>query len=146
MDRYGSVAFERGTLHMIRRSIFAAIAGLGSLSLAGCVAPPQGAQFVQPVVTQIPRQACDTRFTVVNQSNVTVRELYFSSSRLASFGVDQLGQRVLQPGQSMNFVAANPGGYDFRVVWVNGRRADLMNVDVCVASRITVTNRGMVAQ
>ncbi|MBR0655741.1 hypothetical protein [Plastoroseomonas arctica] len=134
---------------MIRRQVFAALAVLGSLGLAGCVVPQtagQGAQYVQPIVQQVPRQACDTRFTVVNQSNVTVRELYFSSSRLASFGVDQLGQRVLQPGQSMNFVAANPGGYDFRVVWVNGRRADLMNVDVCQASRITVTNRGMVAQ
>jgi hypothetical protein len=101
---------------------------------------------VQPVVQQVPRRACDTRFTVVNRSNQTVRELYFSSSRLASFGTDQLGQRVLQPGQSVNYVASNPGGYDFRVVWMNGRRADLMNVDVCVASRITITNRGLVAQ
>ncbi|MES2710037.1 MAG: hypothetical protein V4653_00505, partial [Pseudomonadota bacterium] len=88
---------------MNRRHLFAAFAGLGSLSLAGCVVPQptvgQGAQFVQPVVQQVPRRGCDTRFTVVNQSSMTVRELYFSSSRLASFGADQLGQRVLQPGQ-----------------------------------------------
>lgn len=136
---------------MHRRQLFtAAFAALGSLGLAGCVAPQpivgQGAQFVQPVVQQVPRRACDTRFTVVNRSGLTVRELYFSSSRLANFGADQLGQRVLQPGQSVNYVAANPSGYDFRVVWVNGRRADLMGVDVCQASRITVTNRGLVAQ
>lgn len=133
-----------------RQLIAASVAAFGSLGLAGCVVPQptvgQGAQFVQPVVQQVPRRACDTRFTVVNQSGLTVRELYFSSSRLASFGADQLGQRVLQPGQSVNYVAANPGGYDFRVVWVNGRRADLMNVDVCAASRIVVTNRGLVAQ
>ena len=136
---------------MHRRKLFtAAFAALGSIGLAGCVAPQPGigqaAQFVQPVVQQVPRRACDTRFTVVNQSGLTVRELYFSSSRLANFGADQLGQRMLQPGQSVTYVAANPGGYDFRVVWVNGRRADLMNVDVCAASRITVTNRGLVAQ
>ena len=134
-----------------RQFLTAAFAALGSLGLAGCVAPQptvgQAAQFIQPVVVQqVPRRACDTSFTVVNQSGLTVRELYFSSSRLASFGADQLGQRVLQPGQSVNYVAANPGGYDFRVVWVNGRRADLMNIDVCAASRIVITNRGLVAQ
>ena len=38
------------------------------------------------------------------------------------------------------------GNYDFRAVWVNNRRADLMRVNVCQASRIAITNRGMVAQ
>ncbi len=136
---------------MHRCQIFtAALAVLGSVGLAGCVAPQptigQAAQFVQPVVVQPQRQVCDTRFQVVNQSGLTVREFYFSHSSLSSFGTDQLGQRVLQPGQAMTFVAANPGNYDFRAVWVNNRRADLMRVNVCQASRIAITNRGMVAQ
>lgn len=127
-----------------RRSLFAAFAVTSAGALAGCVMPPQ--QVVVPQQVVAPQAVCDTRFQVVNQSGLTVREFYFSHSSLSSFGVDQLGQSMLQPGQAMTFRANNPGNYDFRAVWVNGRRTDLMGINVCAASRITVTNRGMVAQ
>lgn len=89
---------------------------------------------------------CDTSFTLVNQSGVTVQEFYFGSSAQSSWGVDQLGQNVLPNGRSMNFRARNPGRNDFRVVWANGDRADLMGVDICVTSQIVATPRGIVAR
>lgn len=130
-----------------RRSLFAAFAVTSAGALAGCVVPPQ--QVVVPAVSSpvvVPQAGCDTRFQVVNQSGATVREFYFSHSSLSSFGVDQLGQRVLQPGQAMTFVANNPGNYDFRAVFMNGARRDLYRVNVCAASRITITNGGLIAQ
>lgn len=82
---------------------------------------------------------------MVNNSGATVERLYFSHSSLGSWGNDQLGQSVLPPGRQVSYRAANTGNYDFRVVWTNGRAAEIRGVNVCRASRITVTNGGLLA-
>ncbi|PWS35552.1 hypothetical protein DFH01_18310 [Falsiroseomonas bella] len=93
----------------------------------------------------VPTQACDTSFAVTNQSSGTVAQLFFSHSSQSGWGADQLGQSVLPPGRFVNYRAANTGAYDFRVVWTNGRAAELRGVNICRASRITVTNNGLIA-
>ncbi len=113
---------------MIRRSLIAA-ALLATLGAAPAFA-----------------QGCDTRFDIVNRSSQVVEELYFSSSRQNDWGPDQLGNDVLAIGASMRYTAANPGAYDFKVVWVGGRSAELRQIDICRASRITVTDRGLIAE
>jgi hypothetical protein len=124
----------------VRRRLFPAIVlGLAALGLGACQQ-----QAVQQVVT-VPSQVCDTSFRVVNQSSGTVGQFFFSHSSLSSFGADQLGSSVLPPGRAVNYRAANAGNYDFRAVWTNGRRADLMGVNICRASQITVTDRGLIA-
>ena len=89
---------------------------------------------------------CDTSFSLVNQSGATVQEFYFGSSAQQSWGVDQLGQNVLPNGRTMNFRARSPGRNDFRVVWANGERADLMGVDICSTSQIIATPTGVSAR
>lgn len=115
--------------------------GLLALSLSGGLAAcaPQA----QTVYVQQPRASCDTSFRVVNASTMVVERLYFSHASLGQWGADQLGTNVLPPGRAMNFRAANTGAYDFRVVWANGRPAELRGVNVCAASTITVTNSGL---
>lgn len=124
---------------MLRRRLGAAMVGLAALGLAGCQQEPQRAAVV------VPSQACDTSFRVVNQSSGTVAQLYFSHSSLSGWGTDQLGASVLPPGRFVSYRAANAGNYDFRVVWTNGRAAELMRVNICRASQITVTDRGLIA-
>ena len=125
---------------MDRRGIFGLLGG-AALVLGGCTEQPR-----QVVVVQQPvRQACDTSFQVVNNSGATVERLYFSHSTQGGWGADQLGQNVLPPGRATSYRAANAGNYDFRVVWTNGRAAELRGIDVCRASRITVTNSGLTA-
>ncbi|MBP0462553.1 hypothetical protein J5Y09_01395 [Roseomonas sp. PWR1] len=131
---------------MIRRKLLALFALLGTGALAACA--PQTVYVPQPVAVAQPPVAvgCDTRFTVVNNSSLTVMQLFFSHSSLANWGADQLGQNVLPPGRAWNYRAANAGNYDFRVVWQNGRAAELRRVNICAASRIVVTNSGLYAQ
>lgn len=124
---------------MQRRFLPAALASAAALGLAACQQEP-----AQRVVV-VPSQACNTAFRVVNNSAVTVGQLYFSHSSLSGWGVDQLGQSVLPPGRFVNFRANNAGNYDFRVVWTNGRAAEIRGVDICRASQITVTNSGLIA-
>lgn len=112
---------------MFRRAI--ALALLGTLAAA-------------PAFAQ-----CDTRFVFRNSSNTTVNELYFGPSANSNWGRDRLGDGVLPSGRQISF---NPGGsggnYDFRVVWANGDTAELRRVNICQASEIIATNRGLEAR
>jgi hypothetical protein len=122
-----------------RRVLPAALAGLAALTLAGCQQEP-----AQRVV-MVPTQACDTSFRVVNNSSATVGQLFFSHSTQGAWGADQLGSSVLPPGRFVSYRAAHAGAYDFRVVWANGRAAEIRGVNICRASQITVTNSGLIA-
>jgi len=97
----------------------------------------------QQFVPVRPQPTCDTSFRVVNQSRLTVRELYFSHSSLSGWGRDQLRTSVLPPGRFVNYRASNTGRYDFRVVWTNGRSAELRGVNVCAARSIAIRNEGL---
>lgn len=127
---------------MFRRKLLGLFAAIGAASVAACA--PQTVYVPQPVAPA--PVACDTRFQVVNNSSMTVMQLFFSHSSINNWGVDQLGQYVLAPGRVWNYRAANPGNYDFRIVWQNGRAAELRQVNICRASRIIVTNSGLYAQ
>ena len=129
---------------MFRRKLFALFAAAGAGTLAACA--PQTVYVPQPVPVAPAPVACDTRFQVVNNSSMTVMQLFFSHSSISNWGVDQLGQNVLPPGRVWNYRASNAGNYDFRIVWQNGRAAELRRVNICAASRIIVTNSGLYAQ
>jgi len=83
---------------------------------------------------------CDPRFRVVNASALPVERFFFSPAQLNAWGADQLGDRMLPPGRSLGYQAANPGTYDFKVVWSNGQEAELRGVNLCLASNIVITN------
>jgi hypothetical protein len=131
---------------MLRRKILAMFAVTGAAAVSACA--PQTVYVPQPVAVapQPMVRACDTRFQVVNNSGLTVMQLFFSHASRSDWGVDQLGANVLQPGRVWNFTAANAGAYDFRVVYANGRAAELRRVDICRASQIVVTNSGLFAR
>lgn len=124
---------------MRRRVLPAVLLGVTSLALAACTEDSRQSAVV------VPSQACNTAFRVVNNSSGTVQNLYFSSSGRSAWGADQLGTAVLGPGRFVNYRAAQAGNYDFRVVWMNGRAAELRQVNICRASQIIVTDRGLIA-
>jgi hypothetical protein len=118
----------------------AGLLGFAALGLLACTEDAR-----RPVATTVVQPSCDTSFRVVNQSSLTVAQLFFSHSNLGAWGNDQLGASVLPPGRFANYRAANTGSYDFRVVWQNGRSAELRRVNICAASQIIVTNNGLQA-
>lgn len=128
---------------MVRRKLLAALAVAGAAAVSACV--PQPVFIPQPMpFPQAP--ICDTRFQVLNNSSRTVLTLQYSHASLPGWGVDQLGQNVLRPGQVWNARAGNTGLYDFRIQWAGGGAAELRRVDICRASQIVVTNSGMFAR
>ncbi len=131
---------------MLRRLLPAAMALMGAAAVTACA--PQTVYVPQPVaVAPAPiRQACDSRFQVVNNSSRTVLTLQYSHASLSSWGPDMLGQNVLRPGQVWTTRARNAGNYDFRITWAGGGAAELRQVNICAASQIIVTNRGLLAR
>jgi hypothetical protein len=116
---------------MLRR--LALTAALPALLLAA-IAAPAAAQ-------------CDTRFTLRNESGQQVNEFYFGPSSNTNWGRDRLGENVLPPGRSVSYTPGGRGGaYDFKVVWANGENAEVMRVNICEASEIVATRRGIVAR
>lgn len=125
---------------MLRRTLMAAPLLFG---LSACVQQVPVPVYAGPSPAAAAR--CDSRFTVVNASGMTVQELYFSHSSRRDWGADQLGQNVIPPGQSMAFRAGSAGLYDFRAVWANGNAAELRDVDVCAYGQIRVGRGGLSA-
>ncbi|MBU8537440.1 hypothetical protein [Falsiroseomonas tokyonensis] len=90
---------------------------------------------------------CDTRFTLRNNSGSQVNEFYFGPSSNSNWGRDRLGENVLPNGRQVSFTPGGRGGaYDFKVVWASGETAELMRVNICEASEIIATPRGIQAR
>lgn len=132
---------------MLRRKFLALLALMGTTAVAACA--PQTVYVPQPGYVAPPVYAapgCDTRFQVVNNSSRQVYSLQYSHASRSDWGVDQLGQNMIPVGGVWNARAANAGAYDFRITWNGGGAAELRNVNICSASQIIVTNRGMYAR
>ena len=134
---------------MNRRKLGLVAAVFGTLSLGACTVAPVGQlQPVGPslVAPGVLRTGCDTRFTLVNQSGVAIREFYFTPRSLQGFGADRLGRRMVAPGQSVDFVAGQPGRHDFRIVMADGYRTHRMGADVCGMTRLVMNHRTLSPQ
>jgi hypothetical protein len=81
----------------------------------------------------------DPSFNLLNGTGFVIREVYASSSRLASWGPDRLGVNVLQPGQSVFIPLPASGGCltDIRVVFMNGAVQERRNFNTCPVGTLT---------
>jgi hypothetical protein len=82
-------------------------------------------------------------FTLINGSQVTIQEVYVSSSDVQSWQADVLGNDVLPPGQRVNITFpgtdADAGKcmYDIRVVGPNGAEGRMTGVNLCTTTTVT---------
>ncbi len=127
------------------KKLAALAAVLGAVILGACTPQQQmvGPVVAAPMQRPMVQQACDTRFRFLNNSGSTITRIQFSSVRRNDWGVDQLGRRVLRPGQSITFRAANADRYDFRVTYANGRIYQMRGVDICRVRQINAFNNGL---
>ncbi len=57
-----------------------------------------------------------TRATVINGSSFEIYELYISASHQSRWGTDQLGDEILENGDSLTLSGMRCGDYDIRIV------------------------------
>ncbi len=88
-------------------------------------------------------QPCDTRFAIVNQSQITINEFYFSPSSSNGWGNDRFGNGMLAGGRQLEMDTGAPGAHDFRAVAANGAALELRSVDICRISRLVINPVGV---
>jgi hypothetical protein len=69
--------------------------------------------------------------TFVNHSSVDIHHIYLSPSGAEAWGLDQLGQQVLQPGDSLQLSGIRCDPSDIKLVDQDERRCTLRNVKLC---------------
>lgn len=112
-----------------------------ALALAACSPPPPAR-----IATESPPQgSCEGELHVVNASSRTVDRLFLAQLSLEGWGRDRLGQEVLRPGRSANYRATAPGAQDLRIVWADGRAAELRRVDPCATGTIRIEDNRLKA-
>ena len=101
--------------------------------LTGCTAPPSGRAV-----------GCDGRIQLRNAAPLAVEQLYVTPAGPSNWGLDLLAGATLAPG-GVHAVPARPGLNAARVVFVNGRAAEMAGLDVCATPSLTVLPNGLQA-
>ncbi len=112
------------------RSLLAGV--FASLLLVGCEAPTPG--------------GCGARsVTLRNASGLAIEQAYGGNGSTAGWGADLLAGGVLAPGES-RAIRLPAAARAVRLVWVNGRAAEMHNGDLCAISGLTLSDRGLQPQ
>lgn len=83
-------------------------------------------------------------FTVKNDSDIQIKNLYVSPVGDGDWGSDLLGSHVLPPNYYQN-VGVIPGYYDVKLVTRAGNACVLRNMDFTSSDTMDVTNLGLLA-
>ncbi|MQW61604.1 hypothetical protein GHK33_02500 [Sinorhizobium meliloti] len=78
---------------------------------------------------------------VINNGDVTVREVHISHVDDPRFGPDLLGEYLLQPGHQIEVEPLNPQGYclfDVEIVYVNGTSDIFLAVNLCEETELWI--------
>lgn len=112
------------------RRAAAAFRAIGALALlAGCTAQTQG--------------GCGARsLPLDNRSALPVEQAYAGDGAPGGWGPDLLRPADLPPG-ARRVLALPAGARALRLVWANGRAAEMHGVDLCAVSALTLTETGL---
>ena len=102
--------------------------------LSGCASGPQGVATL----------GCGGEVQLRNTGQQTVEQAYFRPVGAVDWGQDRLAPGTLPPGAAMT-VTANPGINDVRLVFTNGRAAEMPALDICTAPVLTIQPQGLLA-
>ena len=83
------------------------------------------------IVAAPPASAQGASATFVNHSSVDIQHIYLSPRGAESWGPDQLGQQVLQPGDSLQLSGIRCDPSDIKLVDQDDRGCTLRNVKLC---------------
>ena len=78
-----------------------------------------------------PASAEKAKVKIINQSNWDIHEIYFSPSDEREWGPDQLGDEILEKGDSLTLTRIDCDLWDIRVVDEDGDECVIEEIDLC---------------
>ena len=88
---------------------------------------------------------CGGEVRLRNAGAMAVEQAYFSLAGPANWGRDVLAPGTLPPGEE-RVVRTTPGRNAVRIVFANGRAAEMTAMDVCGTPGLRITPAGLVAE
>ncbi len=85
----------------------------------------------------VANSSCSGQVRLQNAGSVTVEQAYFSTAGSADWGQDLLAPRTLAPGAERVLQGA-PGRTAVRIVFANGRAAEMSAMDVCATPNLRI--------
>lgn len=85
----------------------------------------------------VPAIGCSGEVRLRNTGNLTVEQAYFSPSGPGNWGRDLLAPGTIPPGGD-RVVMAPPGRNAVRIVFANGRAAEMPAMDVCATPSLSI--------
>jgi hypothetical protein len=80
-------------------------------------------------------QSPEISFNIRNISSEAINQIFVASTNQSSWGADNLGAHVLNPGASIT-IKARSCMNDIRVVFKSGREIERRQVNICVNSEM----------
>lgn len=80
----------------------------------------------------------DSSFTVDNESDYVITELYIAPTDARTWGPDLLGSNVLFPGDSITITGIDCDDYDVQVYDELGASCELLDIDLCFDDAVWV--------
>jgi len=108
-----------------------------------------GALLAAACAARAPEPACRAREALLaNRGRVAVEQVYQApdAEEPTEWGRDLLGDATLAPTAGMPLRLNGPGRLALRVIWVNGRAAELRGLDGCSLRAVTVTEATLRAE
>ncbi|MGL4291584.1 MAG: hypothetical protein ACRCVA_34860 [Phreatobacter sp.] len=84
-------------------------------------------------------------FSLINRTGHQINEVYVSPSANSNWGRDILGEGVMPTNTRRNITfprSTQACMFDLRVVYEDGEKADMSNIDLCKVSNVTLTYSG----
>lgn len=84
-------------------------------------------------------------FALVNRTGYQINELYVSASANNRWGRDILGDEVMPSGTRRNITFGRNQRecqFDIRIIYSDGERAEIRQIDLCQVSVVTLTWNG----
>ena len=79
--------------------------------------------------------------TLENTSKWEIHELYFSDTDEEEWGPDQLGDEVIETGDSFTLTKIGKGNYDVKIVDEDGDSCVVSDVDFTSSEHFTITDK-----
>lgn len=79
----------------------------------------------------------------VNSSKWTIEEMYLSPTKEEKWGEDQLGEKVIKPGDTYKLTGVPENKYDFKLVDEDGDECVVASLKVAQDSTLKITDQNL---
>jgi len=88
--------------------------------------------------------AADSKVKVYNDTNWSIDHFYLSEANDRSWGPDQLGEDLIQPGESFELTGIPDDVYDLKLVDEEGDECIVGGIEIASSAKVHINNEDLI--